>query len=66
MERYKVRHRITNAVKGWNNRLNTLVGKLHSRVLGLFLCLKREADRSNSEFVKAELNIEGATIKKSI
>lgn len=56
---HQARHRTTNAVEGWNNRLNNLVGRPHPKLKEVVKVLKTEAEKTNCAFLKAELNMEG-------
>lgn len=56
---YKRRHRTTNAVEGWNNRINNILGRPNPKLKDVLLCLKREAESSAFMYMRAELNLEG-------
>lgn len=61
---YGKRHRTTNAVEGWHNKINTFIGNAHPRFNTLVDCLKKEAENTNCVFMKMELNLEGKKRKK--
>lgn len=61
---YKKRHRTTNAVEGWNNKLNSMLAKNHPRFKDVIQCLKKEAENTNCMYMRMELNLEGKKRKK--
>lgn len=61
---YQRRHRTTNSVEGWNNRLNTLLERPNPRIKDVVMCLKGEGEKTNCAFMKYELNIEGSKRRK--
>lgn len=56
---YNRRHRTTNSVEGWNNKLNSMFHRPHPRIKELILCLKTEAENSACMFMTLQLNLEG-------
>lgn len=58
------RHRTTNSVEGWNNRLNTLLGRPNPRIKDVVMCLKAEGEKTNCTFMRYELSLEGTKRKK--
>lgn len=58
------RHRTTNSVEGWNNRLNTLIGRPNPRVKEVVACLKNEGERTNTAFIKRQLCVESSKRRK--
>lgn len=61
---YGKRHRTTNAVEGWHNKINSIIGNPHPRFNMLVECLKKEAEHTNCMYMKIELNLEGKKRKK--
>lgn len=58
------RHRTTNTVEGWHNRINHVLGNRHPRVVDLICLLKKEAEKSGNMFMRLELNLEGKKRRK--
>lgn len=56
---YNRRHRTTNSVEGWHNKINTELGRPNPRVKDLINCLKKEAESSACALIRAQLNMEG-------
>lgn len=56
---YNRRHRTTNSVEGWNNKLNSMVQRPNPRIKDLIQCLKTEAEHSAYMYMTKQLNLEG-------
>lgn len=56
---HRSRHRTTNAVEGWNNKLNSMFQRPSPRITELIQCLKTEAEKSACMYMKIQLNLEG-------
>lgn len=56
---YKRRHRTTNAVEGWNNKVNSTFQKPRPRVKDLVQTLKMEAENSAVIYMRMQLNLDG-------
>lgn len=63
-KRHQARRRTTSVVKGWNNRLNNLVGRPHPKLKEVVEVLKTEAEKTNCAFVKTKPNMEGNKIRR--
>lgn len=61
---YGRRHRTTNAVEGWHNKINNLLGKPNPKIKDVIDCMKKEAENSASVFMRSKLNMEGKRRKK--
>ena len=61
---HRKKHRTTNAVEGWHNKINTIVGNPHPRINYLIECLKKEAEITNCMYMKLEVNLEGKKRRK--
>ena len=53
------RHRTTNAVEGWHNKLNRMFQRPNPRIKELIQCLKTEAENSACTYMRIQLNLEG-------
>lgn len=51
-------------MEGWNNKINSALGRPHPRVKELITHLKSEAEQSNLKIVRLELHMEGVKRKK--
>lgn len=47
------------AVEGWNHKINSKDEIPHTRVQYLFACLKFEAENSEHQILRIDLNLEG-------
>lgn len=57
------RHQANNAVERWNHRLNTILGKPHSRIKNLIDTLENYVEKSDIKFTRVYLNLEGVRRK---
>lgn len=56
---YKRRHRTTNAVEGWHNKINNVLGKPNPKIKDVIDCMKKEAENSACALMRLELHMEG-------
>lgn len=59
------RHRTTNAVEGWNNRLNSMFRRPNPRIKELIQCLKTEAENAACMYMRLQVNLEGKRRKSA-
>lgn len=62
---YGRRHRTTNAVEGWHNKINNLLGRPNPKIRDVIVCLKGEAEVSSFMYMRMELNLDGKKRKKT-
>ena len=53
------RHRTTNAVEGWNNRLNNMFRKPNPKLKDLIQCFKTVAENASCAYMRIMLNLGG-------
>lgn len=56
---YRRRHRTTNAVEGWHNKINNFLGKPNPKIKDVIKCMKTEAENSACALMRTELSMEG-------
>ena len=61
---YGEKHRTTNVVEGWHNRLNRRVGKMRPNIFELMKVLKEDAQHYESVKLKAEYFVQPAKRRK--
>lgn len=49
------KHRTTNAVEGWHNKINSSIGNPNPRISSLIKCMRKEAENSEHMAMRQEL-----------